>query len=106
MNNCYLIHPSSLIPPPSNLGTWRNRNLARLRAKEQVGGSNPLVPSIFFGFVAQLEPEHKNSTLEVAGSNPAEVFYCLKTYSPYFWYVLTHFRIALSLTPYFLLSAR
>lgn len=29
------------------MGTWRNRNLARLRAKEQVGGSNPLVPSIF-----------------------------------------------------------
>ena len=55
-------------------GTWRNRNLAQLRAKEQVGGSNPLVPSIFFGFVAQPESERKNSTLEVAGSNPAEVF--------------------------------
>ena len=25
------------------MGTWRNRNLARLRAKEQVGGSNPPV---------------------------------------------------------------
>ena len=37
------------------MGTWRNWNLARLRAKEQVGGSNPLVPSIFYGFVAQSE---------------------------------------------------
>jgi hypothetical protein len=55
------------------MGTWRNRNLAQLRAKEQVGGSNPLVPFIFSGFVAQPESERKNSTLEAAGSNPAEV---------------------------------
>lgn len=54
------------------MGTWRKRNSARLRAKEQVGGSNPLVPSIFFGFVAQPDRERKNSNLEVAGSNPAE----------------------------------
>ena len=48
--------------------------LARLSAKEQAGGSSPLVPITFYGFVAQLESERKNSTLEVAGSNPAEVF--------------------------------
>ena len=54
------------------MGMWRNRNLAQLRAKEQVGGSSPLVPANFFyGFVAQRISERKNSTLEVAGSNPA-----------------------------------
>ena len=32
-------------------------------------------PPFFFGFVAQPESERKNSTLEVAGSNPAEALF-------------------------------
>ena len=43
----------------------------------------------FFGFVAQLESERKNSTLEVAGSNPAEVF------SNYFGFVQLAGRLTL-----------
>lgn len=54
------------------LGTWRKRNLARLRAKEQVGGSSPLVPFFVLRLRSSMDLERKNSNLEVAGSNPAE----------------------------------
>lgn len=45
---------------------------ARLCAKEQVGGSNPLVPSKILRLRNSTDLECKNSNLEAAGSNPAE----------------------------------
>lgn len=54
------------------MGTWRNGISAALC--EGAGWRFESSRSLHFsGFVAQLDSERKNSNLEAAGSNPAEV---------------------------------
>ena len=63
-------NPKSKIQNP--LGNVAQSDLARLRAKEQVGGSSPSVLiKYFLRLRSSTDLERKNSTLEVAGSNPA-----------------------------------